>query len=128
MDSLDDDPAGKAPQATAIAYRRNAATGRNIDPGANGCDAASDIYGGSVFRAFNPRQGWYCGSNEVAASYWTVQTEKRKLNGYGLLTFHVNDHRPTCPIWPWAVHASPTTPVRPPGPRRATTTTRPPAT
>ncbi len=42
MDSLDDDPAGKA-QATAIAYRRNAATGRNIDPGANGCDAASDI-------------------------------------------------------------------------------------
>jgi len=85
------DPAGKAPQATAIAYRRNAATGRNIDPGVNGCDAASDIYGGSVFRAFNPRQGWYCGSNEAAASYWTVQTEKRNLNGYGLLTFHVNE-------------------------------------
>lgn len=91
MDSLDDDPAGKAPQATAIAYRRNAATGRNIDPGVNGCDAASDIYGGSVFRANNPRQGWYCGSNEAAASYWTVQTQKRNLNGYGLLTFHVNE-------------------------------------
>ncbi|WP_268580603.1 hypothetical protein, partial [Escherichia coli] len=83
MDSLDDDPAGKPPQATAIAYRRNAATGRNIDPGVNGCDGASDIYGGSVFRAFNPRQGWYCGSNEAAASYWTVQTQKRNLNGYG---------------------------------------------
>ncbi|WP_202616589.1 hypothetical protein, partial [Escherichia coli] len=45
-----------------------------------------------VFRANNPRLGAYCGSNEAAASYWTVQTEKRNLNGYGLLTFHLDEH------------------------------------
>jgi outer membrane receptor protein involved in Fe transport len=129
MDSLDDDPAGKAPQATAIAYRRNAATGRNIDPGVNGCDAASGIYGGSVFRANNPRQGWYCGSNEAAASYWTVQTQKRNLNGYGLLTFHVNETTDLFADLAVGSARITTTRAHRPGPRPATTsTTRPPAT
>ena len=93
MDSLTDDPRGVTPLATGVAYRRNASTNGYIDPGADGCDASSGLYGGSVFRAQNPRQGWYCGSNEAAATFWTVQTEKRNIDAYSALTWHLNDRQ-----------------------------------
>ncbi|MGE8214672.1 MAG: TonB-dependent receptor plug domain-containing protein [Stenotrophomonas maltophilia] len=93
MDSLSDDPRGVAPLPTAVAYRRNASTNTYIDPGLAGCDAGSSLYGGSVFRAQNPRQGAYCGSNEAAATFWTVQTEKRNIDAYSALTWHLGDRQ-----------------------------------
>ncbi len=42
-----------------------------------------------MFRAFNPRQGWYCGAAQPPATGRC--RPKRNLNGYGLLTFHVNE-------------------------------------
>ncbi|MGA6182208.1 TonB-dependent receptor [Stenotrophomonas sp. NPDC077421] len=93
MDSLTDDPRGVAPLPTAVAYRRNAGSGNYIDPGLDGCDATSGLYGGSVFRAQNPRQGAYCGSNDAAATFWTVQTEKRNIDAYSALTWRLNDRQ-----------------------------------
>jgi len=93
MDSLTDDPRGVAPLPTAVAYRRNASTSTYIDPGLAGCDASVGLYGGSVFRAQNPRQGAYCGSNEAAATFWTVQTEKRNIDAYSALTWRLNERQ-----------------------------------
>ncbi|MEG2805173.1 TonB-dependent receptor [Stenotrophomonas sp.] len=93
MDALTDDPRGVAPLPTAVAYRRNATTNAYIDPGLAGCDSASGLYGGSVFRAQNPRQGAYCGSNEAAATFWTVQTEKRNIDAYSALTWRLGERQ-----------------------------------
>lgn len=90
MDSLLDNPAGTALLPTQVGYRRNARTNGFIDPGAN-CATLGGLYGGSTFRANNPRQGWYCGSNEASPAFWTVQTEKKNADAYGSLTWHLND-------------------------------------
>ncbi|KAF1016781.1 MAG: Vitamin B12 transporter BtuB [Stenotrophomonas maltophilia] len=91
MDSLEDDPRGITPQATAVAYRRNASSGRYIDPVSAACGNIAGLYGDSVFLANNPRLGNYCGSNTAPATFWSVQTEKRNLDGYGSLTWHLDD-------------------------------------
>lgn len=90
MDSLLDNPAGTALLPTQVGFRRNARSNGFIDPGAN-CATLGGLYGGSTFRANNPRQGWYCGSNEAAPAFWTVQTEKKNADAYGSLTWHLND-------------------------------------
>jgi outer membrane receptor protein involved in Fe transport len=89
MDSYLDDPDGVPPAPTAVSYRKNAATGRYVDPGTN-CAAGSALYRGSVLRA-QSRQGYYCGSNEAQPTFWTVQTEKQNADAYGSLTWHLDD-------------------------------------
>ncbi|ATE72252.1 TonB-dependent receptor plug domain-containing protein [Lysobacter capsici] len=90
MDSLLDKPAGDPLPPTQVGFRRNARTNGYIDPGAN-CDNLGGLYHGSTFRANNPRQGWYCGSNEASPAFWTVQTQKKNADAYGSLTWHVSD-------------------------------------
>ncbi len=90
MDSLLDNPAGTALPPTQVGYRRNAGRNAYIDPGA-ACDALGGLYGGSTFRANNPRQGWYCGSNQASPAFWTVQTQKKNADAYGSLTWRVGE-------------------------------------
>ncbi|GAB3352925.1 TonB-dependent receptor plug domain-containing protein [Lysobacter tyrosinilyticus] len=91
MDSYLDDPDGTPPAATVVTSRKNAGTGRYIDPGAANCDANSALYHGSVFRT-QTRLGFYCGSNEAQPTFWTVQTEKKNADAYGSLTWHLGEH------------------------------------
>ncbi|MEH6421681.1 TonB-dependent receptor plug domain-containing protein [Pseudomonas sp. CGJS7] len=90
MDSLLDNPGSNTILPTQVGFRRNARTNGFIDPGA-ACDGLSGLYHGSTFRANNPRQGWYCGSNEASPAFWTVQTQKKSADAYGLLTWHLNE-------------------------------------
>ncbi|WP_031370847.1 TonB-dependent receptor plug domain-containing protein [Lysobacter antibioticus] len=90
MDSLLDQPSGTALLPTQVAFRRNAQSNGFIDPGA-ACDAVSGLYHGSVQRTRNPRQGWYCGSNEASPAFWTVQTQKKNADAYGSLTWRLSD-------------------------------------
>ncbi|MGH8083185.1 MAG: TonB-dependent receptor plug domain-containing protein, partial [Lysobacter sp.] len=91
MDSLLDNPSDTALLPTQVGFRRNAQTNGYIDPGAN-CAGLSGLYHGTTERARNPRQGWYCGSNEAPPAFWTLQTQKKNADAYGLLTWHVSDH------------------------------------
>jgi len=93
MDSLTRDPSlrGQPTQPTAVFYRRDMSTGRYIDPGAGTCDALSGLYGGTVRRAYNPRLGYYCGSDRAPPTFWTVQTQQRNVNAYTGLHYALND-------------------------------------
>jgi len=90
MDSLLDNPTGDPINPTQVGFRRNARTNGYIDPGAS-CAGLSGLYHSSTLRANNPRQGWYCGSNEAAPAFWTVQTQKKNADAYGLLTWHLSE-------------------------------------
>lgn len=93
MDSYADEPTGVPGLPYTVFNRRRADLSRNsyIDPGEEACSAAGYLAGDSVFRAFNPRQGYYCGSYEARPLYWTIQTEKKNADAYGALTWHLND-------------------------------------
>lgn len=90
MDSLLDNPSGTALLPTQVGFRRNARTNGYIDPGAN-CAGLGGLYHGSTFRANNPRQGWFCGSNEASPAFWTLQTQKKNADAYGSVTWHVGE-------------------------------------
>ena len=89
MDSYLDDPDGVPAAPTAVFSRKNAATGRYIDPGLN-CGAGSGLYDGLVFRT-SSRLGYYCGSYEAQPTFWTLQTEKENADAYASLTWHLGE-------------------------------------
>lgn len=93
MDSLTRDPSlqGQPTLPTPIFYQRNMSTGQYIDPGAQTCDNLSGLYGGTVRRAYNPRLGYYCGSDRAPPTFWTVQTQQRNVNAYTGLRYALND-------------------------------------
>ncbi|MFC4762199.1 TonB-dependent receptor plug domain-containing protein [Dyella koreensis] len=93
MDSLTRDPSlnGKPTQPTAVFYRRDMQTGKYIDPSASTCEGLSSLYGGTVRRAYNPRLGYYCGSDRAAPTFWTVQTQQRNVNAYTGLHYQLSD-------------------------------------
>ncbi|WP_242107018.1 TonB-dependent receptor plug domain-containing protein [Luteimonas aquatica] len=92
MDSYADDPTGVPGLPYSVFVRRRPDLQRNsyIDP-ADACAAGGYLAGDTTFRAFNPRQGYFCGSYEGRPKFWTVQTEKKNADAYGALTWHLND-------------------------------------
>ncbi|UXH78435.1 TonB-dependent receptor plug domain-containing protein [Roseateles amylovorans] len=77
---------GAAP--SVVFGRRNAATGRYLDPGA-ACEAVQPLFDGSV-KAVSSRTGVYCGSGRASPSFWTTQTGNRSAQAAGSLTYTVH--------------------------------------
>lgn len=93
MDSLSRDPSlsGQPTLPTAVFYRRDMQIGQYIDPGTGTCESLGSLYGGTVRRAYNPRLGYYCGSDRAPPTFWTVQTKQRNVNAYTGLHYALND-------------------------------------
>ena len=61
-----------------------------VDPGAEACQNVSQLYNNSVYHAFRPGSGYYCGTQDIG--YATLMNKKRAANAYASSSFKVNDH------------------------------------
>ncbi|WP_255370124.1 TonB-dependent siderophore receptor [Roseateles sp. YR242] len=72
-----------------VVGRRNASTGRYIDP-VDGCDNSAGLFEGST-SAYTSRTGVYCGSGRSSPSYWTTQTGNRSVQAAAALQYDLTN-------------------------------------
>ncbi len=90
QDSTDDSPVA----STAIARRTFYRADEYVDyitPPDGACDALSSLNGGSIFLAYRPRYGDYCGS-KTSIGYGTIVSGRRGFNSFGTLSYELSDN------------------------------------
>ena len=89
-DSTDDNPNPAFRYGSRIAIILDGFTGQYNDPG-NGCDAFSQLYGGTVIKDFRPGRGNFCGSREQPA-FISILNEEQGTAGYLSGNFALSDN------------------------------------
>jgi len=79
------------PSYPSPVFARIDANGNYLDPGAATCAALAHLDNGSVFRAYRPDRGYYCGSNEDVG-YGTLINARRMANLYASARWHLGAH------------------------------------
>jgi iron complex outermembrane receptor protein len=74
---------------TSVLGRKDATTGKYVDPG-DTCAADSGLFGGSVIK-YTGKAGSYCASPKVSPTYWTVQTHNISKNAFGSASYALDE-------------------------------------
>ena len=80
-DTTDDNPNPDRRYGSRVVLALDALTGQYYDPGVDGCNALSGLYGGSVIRDFRPGRGYFCGSR-AQPGYVSILNEEKGASAY----------------------------------------------